>query len=223
MGWHSIQWLDKSDICVLTDIHDPPQEGKFHSEQANTIKPEIMADCYCHMHYMDRGDRMANSYSVNCQTCKWVKGPFSYLFSLVILNSCILLTSCGGKKISHWCSTHPSEQHAGSGWTWMAARETCKETIHCSCEHCKIWNQLQLALAWSNQARVLLCLLCKRCDMESKHEISQVWSGCMCSWNMLGRLLHKEVTVNLLYVQPQQTNIKIGAKVWVKESGLLHI
>jgi len=30
-----------------------------------------------------------------------MKGLFSYLFSLAILNSCILLSSCGWKKISH--------------------------------------------------------------------------------------------------------------------------
>jgi hypothetical protein len=102
---------------MLTNIHDPPQVEKFHNEQANMIKPEIMADCNCHMDYVDGGDRMANSYSISCQTWKGMKGLFSYLFSLAILNSCILLSSCGGKKISHRCSTHPSEEHAGSGWT----------------------------------------------------------------------------------------------------------
>jgi len=87
---------------VLTNIHDPPQEGNFLCEQGNTIKPD-MADCNCHMEYVDKGNRVADSYSVSCRTWKWMKGLFSCLFNLAILNSCILLSSCGGKKISHRC------------------------------------------------------------------------------------------------------------------------
>jgi hypothetical protein len=39
--------------------------------------------------------------------------------------------------------TPPSEEHARSGWTRMAAAETCKETIHCFCEHLQTGCQLQ--------------------------------------------------------------------------------
>jgi len=44
---------------------------------------------------------MANSYSINRHTWKWTKKLFFYLFDLAILNSCILLSSLRGKKISH--------------------------------------------------------------------------------------------------------------------------
>jgi hypothetical protein len=65
-----------SDICLLTNTHDPPQEGNFH-EQGNMIKPDIMADCNRHVEYVDKGDGMADVYSVSCRTRKWMKGLFS--------------------------------------------------------------------------------------------------------------------------------------------------
>jgi len=39
--------------------------------------------------------------------------------------------------------TPPSEEYARSGWTRMAAEETCRETIHCFCEHRQTGYQLQ--------------------------------------------------------------------------------
>jgi len=53
------------------------------------------------MGYVDKGDRMANSYSVSRHTFKWMKKLFFHLLDLVILNSHILHSLCGGKKISH--------------------------------------------------------------------------------------------------------------------------
>jgi len=44
---------------------------------------------------------MANSYSINHRTWKWTKKLFFHLFDLAILNSYILFSSLGGKKISH--------------------------------------------------------------------------------------------------------------------------
>jgi hypothetical protein len=49
---------------------------------------------------VDKGYRLANSYSINLRTWKWTKKLFFHLLHLTILNSYILLSSCGGKKIS---------------------------------------------------------------------------------------------------------------------------
>ena len=54
-----------------------------------------------HMSYVDKGDRMAKSYSISRRTFKWTKKLFFHLLDLVILNSYILHSSCGGKKMSH--------------------------------------------------------------------------------------------------------------------------
>jgi len=85
----------------LTNIHDPPAEGNFCNNNGKAIKPQIVADYNRHMGYVDKGDRMANSYSINCRTWKWTKKLFFQLFDLAILNSYILFSSLGGKKILH--------------------------------------------------------------------------------------------------------------------------
>jgi len=96
-----ILWRDKCDVCILTNIHDPPAEGNFRNSNGKAIKPQIVADYNCHMGFVDKGDRMANSYSINRRTWKWTKKLFFHLFDLAILNSYILFSSMGGKKISH--------------------------------------------------------------------------------------------------------------------------
>lgn len=100
---------------MLTKIHDPPQEGNFRDEQGNAIKLETVVDYERHMGYVDKGDRIANSYSISCWTWKWKNKLFFHLFDLTIPNSYILLSSYSGKNISHRFSTRPFEECAGSG------------------------------------------------------------------------------------------------------------
>jgi len=86
---------------MLTNIHNAPAEGNFCNERGKTIKLQIVMDYNHHMGYVDKGDRMANSYSSSQRTFKWAKKLFFHLLDLAILNSYILHSSCGGKKISH--------------------------------------------------------------------------------------------------------------------------
>jgi len=65
--------LDGQERCRHANVHDPPQEGNFHNEEDNVIKPKIVADYNYHLGYVDKGNRMANSYSISCQTWKWIK------------------------------------------------------------------------------------------------------------------------------------------------------
>jgi hypothetical protein len=58
----AIDGNDKRDVCMLTNIHDLPQGGNFRNEQGNAIKPKIVADYNHHLGYVDKGNRMANSY-----------------------------------------------------------------------------------------------------------------------------------------------------------------
>jgi len=66
----ALLWRDKRDICILTSIHDPPAEGNFCDNNGKAIKPQIVADYNRHMGYVDKGDGMANSYSINHHTWK---------------------------------------------------------------------------------------------------------------------------------------------------------
>jgi len=95
------EWRDKRDVPILTNIHDVPAEGNFCDTNGKAIKQQIVADYNRHVGYLDKGDRMANSYSVNCRTWKWTKKLFFHLFDLTILNGHILFFSFGCKKISH--------------------------------------------------------------------------------------------------------------------------
>ena len=94
----AVVWRDERDVCMLTNIHDPPSESNFQDEHGNAIKPAIVADYNCHMGYVDKADRMANSYPASRRTWKWTKKIFSHLFNMTILNSYILLSTCGGKE-----------------------------------------------------------------------------------------------------------------------------
>jgi len=88
-------------VCLLTNIHDPHREGNYRDEHGNAIKPAIVADYNRHMGHADNLDRLANSYTASRRTWKWTKQLFFHLLDLAIVNSYILLSSCGGKKISH--------------------------------------------------------------------------------------------------------------------------
>ena len=95
----AVLWRDKRDICMLTNIHNAPVEDNFCSEGGKAIKQQILMDCNHRMGFVDKSDRMANSYSISWRTFKWTKKLFFHLLDLAILNSYILHSSCGGKKI----------------------------------------------------------------------------------------------------------------------------
>jgi hypothetical protein len=88
-------------VCLLTNIHDPPTEGNYRDEHGNAIKPAIVVDYNSHMRHVDNPDRMANSNTASRRTWKWTKKLFFNLLGLTIVNTHILLSSCGGNKISH--------------------------------------------------------------------------------------------------------------------------
>jgi hypothetical protein len=58
-------WRDKRDVHILTSIHNPPVEGIFCYEHRNAIKPCIVEQYNQHMGCVDKGNRMANSYSIS--------------------------------------------------------------------------------------------------------------------------------------------------------------
>ena len=95
----TILWRDKRDVRILTNIHEVPAEGNFCDNIGKAIKPQIVVDYNRHMGYVDKGDRMTNSYSINRRTWKWTKKLFFQLFDWAILNSYILFSSLGDKKI----------------------------------------------------------------------------------------------------------------------------
>jgi hypothetical protein len=98
----AVVWKDKRDVHMLTNIHDPPAEGNFWEESGNALRPAIVEHYNRHVGYIDKSDRMAHSYSysVSHHMWTWTKKLFFYLLDLTVLNSHILLMSCG-LKLSH--------------------------------------------------------------------------------------------------------------------------
>jgi hypothetical protein len=64
----AVIWKEESDVHILTKMHRPPAEGSFHDKHGKAQKPVIVEDYSHHVGYIDRGDRMANSYSVSVRT-----------------------------------------------------------------------------------------------------------------------------------------------------------
>ena len=86
---------------MLANIHNAPVEGNFCNGGGKAIKPQIVMDYNHPMGYVDKGDRMANSYSISSRTFKWMKKLYFHMLDLAILNSHILHSFCGCKKMSN--------------------------------------------------------------------------------------------------------------------------
>jgi hypothetical protein len=96
----AVVWKDKRNVNLLTNMHPGPADGNFCDEHGNTVKPKIAQDYSKHMAYVDKRDRMTNSYAISRRTWKWTKKLFFHLLDLTILNNFILLASCGA-KVTH--------------------------------------------------------------------------------------------------------------------------
>jgi len=99
-GLTALVWKDRWDIYMLTNMDPPPAEGNF-CDSNRPMKPDDVVRYNRHMGYVDNSDRMANSYSMCRHTFKWTTKLFFHLLDLTVLNSWILLSSCGA-KYTHW-------------------------------------------------------------------------------------------------------------------------
>ena len=80
---------------------DPLQaEGNFCDNCNHPVKPHIVERYNSHMGYVDNSDHMANSCLMSWHTLKWTTKLFFHFLDLTVLNSWILLSSCGAKYIN---------------------------------------------------------------------------------------------------------------------------
>ena len=96
----AIVWKDKQNVNILMNIHPPPLEANFCDKQGKTTKQAIIQDYNRHAGYTDNSDRIMKSYFISRRTWKWTKKLFIHLLDLTILNSFIILASCGS-ELSH--------------------------------------------------------------------------------------------------------------------------
>jgi len=84
-------------VYVLTNTHSPPVEGNFTDDSGHAIKPRVVEDCNAYMGFVDKSDRMVNSYGITRRTWKWTKKLFFHLTDMTILNAFVIHKSSGGK------------------------------------------------------------------------------------------------------------------------------
>ena len=100
----AVSWKERRDVYILTNMHAPPVEGNFTDESGQAIKPRVVEDYNAYMGFVDKSDRMVNSYGIARRTWKWTKKLFFHLTDMTVLNAFLIHKSCGGKmthKIFH--------------------------------------------------------------------------------------------------------------------------
>ena len=93
----ALVWKDRQEVYMLTDMDTPTAEGNFCDENNPLVKPHIVEWYNRQKSYVDNSDRMATSYSMSRRTLKWTMKLFFHLLDLTVLNSWVLLSSCGAK------------------------------------------------------------------------------------------------------------------------------
>ena len=188
----AVLWWDKRDICTLTNIRNAAVEGNFCNEWGKSIKPQIVTDYNHLMGYVEKGDRMASSYSINCRTFKWMKKLFCHLLDLAILNSYNLRSSCWGKKISRRFFMYPSEEYVGTCWTRTESTKAISRPPNveshvtrlevCGSKHWPILSDMQLRCCIWKVGGVAqkVFVKCRKCEV-----------GQCIKKNMFWRLPHK--------------------------------
>jgi hypothetical protein len=96
----AVRWKDMRDVYILTNMHAPPVEGNFTQESGQAIKPRVVDDYNAYMEYVDKSDRMVNSYGIARRTWKWTKKLFFHLTDMIILNE-FLIHKSSGSKMTH--------------------------------------------------------------------------------------------------------------------------
>ena len=78
-------------------MHALHVEGNFTQESGQAIKTRVVEDYNAYMGFVDKSDRMVNSYGIARRTWKWTKKLFFHLTDMTILNALLIHNSCGSK------------------------------------------------------------------------------------------------------------------------------
>jgi hypothetical protein len=70
-------------------------DGNFRDECSHAVKPHLVEDYIAHMGFVDKSDRMINSYGIACRN--WTKKLFFHLLDMIIINAYLLHKSCCGR------------------------------------------------------------------------------------------------------------------------------
>jgi len=82
---------------MLNNMDPPPAEGNFCDNSNCPVKRHIVEWYNQHMGFVNISDCMANSYSMSQHNFKWTTKLFFHFLDLTVLNSWVLLSSCGAQ------------------------------------------------------------------------------------------------------------------------------
>ena len=99
-GLTAFIWKNRPEVYMLTNMDPPTAEGNI-CDSSCPMKPHILERYNRNMDYINNSDCMANSYSMSWHIFKWITKLFFYIRDPTILNSWILLSSCGA-IYTHW-------------------------------------------------------------------------------------------------------------------------
>jgi len=173
-----VRWKDKRDVYVLTNMHTPPVEGNFCDESGHAVKPPVIEDYSAQLGYVDKSDRMVNSYGIARRTWKWTKKLFFHLTDMAILNAFLLHKTCGG-KMTHKkvrevlvCNliTKSHEQNVTSSGVARARPSPSVSQISClEVEHSQHWSskgkQRRCRVCAMKNKRGSTLYFCAKCDV----------------------------------------------------------
>ena len=197
----AILWRDKCDIYKLIYVHNALAESNFCYSDGKTTKAEIVTDFSRYMGCVDKGDRMANSHSICYRTLKWTQKLIFHLFDLAILNSYILLSSCGGKKISHrdFRFTLVRDMLAQAGYQWNIPRPLMwPPSATAQVSRLEASRSKQRPVPCAKQVR---CRVCSARGVYWKVlVVPEVWCGTLCSQKLLWELSHHGTSLKLFWL-----------------------
>ena len=191
-GLTALVWKDRREVYMLTWTHHQQMEI-FVTATA----PWNLVERYkWHISYVDNSDRMTNSYSMRWRTFKWTIKLFFHLLDLTILNSWILLSSCGAKythrdfrrllvkkwlrKLERADITPPQ-----IGWKAKCGRKKILQLESC---HNKYWPV-------KSSTKLCYSLCSSHPNKGQRVKVRQTWCGPVCGALFCG-ISHKHKFVN---------------------------
>jgi hypothetical protein len=99
-GHLSVFLKDNRDVYVLMNMHSPPVDGNFRDESGHAVKHQVTEDYNAHMGFLDKSDRMVNSYGIARRTLEMDKEIVFPPFRHDCSNAYLLHKSSGG-KVTH--------------------------------------------------------------------------------------------------------------------------
>ena len=93
----AVCWKEMREVYSLPNMHAPPVEVNFTQKSGQALKPRVVEDYNAYMGFVDKSDRMVNSYGIARRTWKWTKKLFFHLIDMSILNAFLIHKSRSGK------------------------------------------------------------------------------------------------------------------------------